>query len=123
MTRINCIPPQELHSKHLIAEYRELPRVFKLARPIQDAPKQYVLGTGHVKFFYDKLVYLHKRQQQLVDEMKRRGFKPNFDPKTLQSMAANKYHSLYNDWIPDEEAQALNRARIAERLLTMGEKI
>ena len=123
MTRINCIPPQELHDKHLIAEYRELPRIFKLARPCNDAPEKYVLGTGHMKFFYNKLVYLHKRQQQLVDEMKRRGFKPNFDPSTLMSMTANKYHKLYNDWVPDEEAMALNRSRIANRLLATGEKI
>ena len=31
MTRINCIPVEELSTPHLIAEYRELPRVFALA--------------------------------------------------------------------------------------------
>ena len=31
MTRINCVPVEELHQKHLVAEYRELPRVFRLA--------------------------------------------------------------------------------------------
>jgi deoxyribonuclease (pyrimidine dimer) len=122
MTRINCIPVEELHDKHLLAEYRELPRVFKLARPCKDIPEQYVLGTGHVKFFYNKLVYCHKRQQQLVDEMKRRGFKPTFDPKTLTMPSANKYDSLYNDWIPDQAAIDLNRHRINERLLSMGVK-
>lgn len=123
MTRINCIPVEELHDKHLLAEYRELPRVFKLAKPGVTIPDEYVLGQGHVKFFYDKLVYLHKRQQQIVDEMKRRGFKPKFDPKFLQTMEANKHHCLYNDWVPTPEAIALNRARIAQRLIQMGEKI
>ncbi|ENT03393.1 hypothetical protein C038_02848 [Brucella sp. 63/311] len=32
MTRINCIPPAELTGPHLVAEYRELPRVFALVR-------------------------------------------------------------------------------------------
>jgi deoxyribonuclease (pyrimidine dimer) len=32
MTRINLVPPQELHRKHLIAEIRELPRIMTLAR-------------------------------------------------------------------------------------------
>lgn len=55
MTRINCVPVEELTDKHLLAEYRELPRIFNLARAVEDAPTEYVLGTGHMKFFYDKL--------------------------------------------------------------------
>ena len=73
MTRINLVPPSELHDKHLLAEYRELPRVFKLARPCDDIPEKYCLGTGHVKFFYNKLEFLYKRQCQLCEEMKRQG--------------------------------------------------
>ena len=75
MTRINLIPPSELCDKHLIAEMHELPRVFRLARPCPDAPKQYTLGKGHVKFFYDKIAFLHGRFIALVDEMLNRGFK------------------------------------------------
>ena len=30
MTRINCVPVTELHDRHLVAEYRELPRCFAL---------------------------------------------------------------------------------------------
>ena len=32
MTRINCIAPALLNNKHLLAEYRELPRVFGLVK-------------------------------------------------------------------------------------------
>jgi len=35
MTRINLIPPEELHYKHLVAEYREITRVPTLARKAQ----------------------------------------------------------------------------------------
>lgn len=78
MTRINCIPPAELTGPHLIAEYRELPRVFALVKAaIQRGetttdrrnPPAYTLGTGHVRFFYMRLGYLAKRQASLVAEM------------------------------------------------------
>lgn len=111
MTRINCIPVTELTREHLVAEYRELPRVFKLAR-VCPVPPEYVLGKGHVTFFYNKLAWCQRRQGQLVDEMKRRGYKPNFDASTLPTAEPG----LYGDWVPDERAMSLNRVRIKERL-------
>lgn len=32
MTRINLLPPAQLADQHLIAEYRELPRIFTLVK-------------------------------------------------------------------------------------------
>lgn len=111
MTRINCIPVTELTREHLLAEYRELPRVFRLARVCR-VPAEYVLGKGHVTFFYNKLAWCQRRQAELVCEMKRRGYKPNFEADTLPRAAAE----LYGDWVPDDRAMSLNRARIRERL-------
>lgn len=115
MTRINCVPVEELHYKHLVAEYRELPRVFALARITKRAPAQYTLGTGHVLFFYDKLGWLYARQWQLYDEMKRRGYNPSFNPKTLHEDYGWRKRHLWYDWTPTPEAIALNRQRIKER--------
>lgn len=119
MTRINCVPPAELHDKHLLAEYRELPRVFKLAysaymRGEDPAtyPQEYLLGKGHVKFFYPRLWYLRKRFRLLCREMRARGFKPNYsDPVAVPPMP----RSWQQDWEPTAEALALNRQRIKER--------
>jgi len=116
MTRINCIPVEELHNKHLVAEYRELPRIFKLARQCSDAPDEYVLGAGHVKFFYNKLKYLYDRQCQLVNEMLVRGYKPTYDPQTLLDEWQPIKSDLWNDWLPTQEAMTINRQRIADRL-------
>ena len=121
MTRINCIPPQELTREHLVAEYRELPRTFKLAVAWHDRdgrldtiPPTYRLGTGHVKFFYDKLGYLLDRQLSLIAEMLRRGYTPQHtDP---YPMVADAPSCLLNDWTPTDEAMASNRERIAARL-------
>jgi deoxyribonuclease (pyrimidine dimer) len=111
MTRINCIPPQELTDKHLIAEYRELPRIYKLSRHCDDVPESYKLGTGHIKFFYDKGEYLRKRfEDQIVPEMRARGFKTNFTKYRKHGKGLN------NDWKPTGEAMLINRIRIAERL-------
>ena len=124
MTRINCIPPSELTRQHLVAEYRELPRVFGMVlgmveRGVTDPslaviPPTYRMGTGHMKFFVDKLGYLVKRQKALIAEMQARGYQPNHtDPDSLLANIPVSYHG---DWEPTDEALAISRARIQERL-------
>lgn len=123
MTRINCIPPAQLSGPHLVAEYRELPRVFALARAAISRgerpddprnPKDYTLGTGHVRFFYGRLGYLAKRQASLVAEMKSRGYDPKFtQTDELLDGIPEEWRS---DWTPTQQAVAINRKRIEERL-------
>ena len=123
MTRINCIPVQELTDKHLLAEYYELPRVFTLAKKaydrddIKNIPPTYTLGKGHVRFFYDKLEYLYSRFLDLSNELNERGVNLSY---TKFIGAENKYFacdvSICNDWQPTEEAMEINRERIKERL-------
>jgi deoxyribonuclease (pyrimidine dimer) len=123
VTRINCIPPSELVGQHLVAEYRELPRIFALVRAAiargerPDDPRnplEYRLGAGHVRFFYSRLGYLAKRQADLVTEMKARGYQPTFTD--TESLLDGFPPAWCADWQPTEEALAANRARIADRL-------
>lgn len=125
MTRINCIPPAELTGPHLVAEYRELPRLFGLVRMAiargetpQDPrnPPSYVLGKGHVRFFYPRLGYLQRRQAALIAEMQARGFAPGFT--RVDHLLEGIPEIWCADWQPPPEAQALNRERIAARLAT-----
>ncbi len=79
MTRINTgISAQELPDKLLLAELREIkriPNVIKSGRyNMAGQPKEFTLGTGHVKFFYDKLEYLLERYNNLRWEALYRGF-------------------------------------------------
>lgn len=122
MTRINCIPVTELSDKHLVAEYRELPRVFGLVtKAIQRGerpddprnPTEYTLGKGHVRFFYPRLGYCERRFQALAQEMVRRGMKPQYG-HVLRSWE-NVTRGFYEDWTPTPAAQALNRQRIADK--------
>lgn len=129
MTRINCVPPSELHKKHLMAEYYELPRVFGNVRQLiekgkdpaaVEAPEEYTLGVGHMKFFYMRLGYCLDRQAELILEMMARGMKPSMTD--LKGLAKGIPDYCFGVWQPDEKALALNRARIAERLETMAAK-
>lgn len=116
MTRINCVPPQELSRQHLLAEWRELPRVFALAaraaqRPSPPFPAAYTLGTGHVRFFYPRLGWCTERWRALREEMLRRGYAPGYDSPPRADVPP----SWHEGWSPDAAALALNRSRIAER--------
>ena len=79
MTRINVgILPAELPSKLLLAEHREIKRIPNNVRlgkvNFKDIPSKFTLGTGHVKFFYNKLGYLKDRYEKIYDECIARGF-------------------------------------------------
>lgn len=128
MTRINCVPVEELTLRHLVAEYRELPRVFALARQAwargespDDArnPEAYTLGAGHVRFFYTRLGWCRKRHRQLIDEMLRRGYHPTFlaAPAVSAEFGPAVRPEWWRDWEPTPAALSLNRARICARLL------
>jgi deoxyribonuclease (pyrimidine dimer) len=122
MTRINVIDPTLLSNRHLLAEYRELPRVFGLVRAAQKrgerpqtlkAPSTYTLGTGHVKFFYTRLQWLLNRQRSLILECQSRGFNiQHTDPSAL----VDDLNPLWlNDWTPTETDKQKNIDRINAR--------
>lgn len=121
MTRINCVPPSELSGKHLVAEYRELPRIFTLSQSMAergeappDAAAPYRLGSGHMKSFSGRLHYLDARFDALVIEMLRRGYHPAFRelPDTVNQIPEAYWH----DWEPTEADKALCRGRLRERM-------
>lgn len=129
MTRINLIPVHELTRLHLIAEYRELPRVFQLAHNAhirhgdckggwkKNQPATYVMGKGHMTFFYDKLAFLSDRHQELVSEMLRRGYVPTMT-ESLRSQWCDQFPMSYwqQSWKPSQAEIAISRARIKARL-------
>lgn len=140
MTRINLIHPATLTDKHLLAEYRELPRIFQLAynaysRNLQmkagksgislyncakrwehKQPKEYTLGTGHVTFFYDKLTFLANRQKQIVAECLHRGFQIQFTDCLFEQWRDKIPAYMWKDYKPTSEAIAINLERINKRL-------
>ena len=123
MTRINLVRPSELSDQHLVAEYREIFMVGSaLQRSIksrtwertkEQLPKEFTLNIGHVKFFYNKGKYLHKRYLDIIDEMKSRGMAPNPERKFKKEQWPIE---LYQDCEPKEKDIELIRKRIQEKI-------
>ena len=116
MTRINAgILPQRLSNQHLLAEHREIKRIPNLITKgrynLEGQPEKFCLGTGHVKFFYDKLGYLFARYQSLYQECKRRGFQVQDWSGAWEGVPP----SLMNGWIPEEWVTQQVEERIRER--------
>lgn len=110
MTRINVVPVEELSDQHLIAEYRELPRILKQNINISGAPLMYCLGKNHMKWasFHGK--YCANRYQDLIIEMLYRGFHPRFTADGLLCRPSAI------DYEPCQIDIAINRQRIKEKV-------
>ena len=116
MTRINVgILPKELSNKHLIAEHREIKRIpnciAKGKYNMDGQPDIFKLGTGHVKFFYDKLSYLKDRYKMLYMECVRRGF----NVQNYIGAWDNIPEELMGNYQPTEEDRKIIQQRIKER--------
>lgn len=120
MTRINCgIKPYELCDKHLLAESREIKRIPNVVSKgkynINKIPKEFKLGEGHVSFFYDKLLYLKNRYEEIYLECKDRGFNVTYFGNAWDKIP----NKLMNDYKPSEKDRQIVLERINERLKTM----
>ena len=117
MTRINvAIPPEELNTRHLLAEHRELKRIPNVVSRgrynLKNTPKEFTLGKGHVAFFYDKLLYLKNRYEELYKECKNRNFNISYYGNAWDNIPEH----LMNDYIPTERDEHIIRQRIKEKL-------
>lgn len=123
MTRINLIPVENLTKKHLIAEYREIPRISSFIKKSLNSnsgkldysriPEKFKFGQGHIFFFYNKGKYLYQRYENIVNEMKKRGI--NINPKFKQYPKIHKI-SLLEDWIPTKEEIDISKERIMNKI-------
>lgn len=117
MTRINCgIPPLELTGPHLIAEHREIKRIPNAIKKgkynMNGIPETFRLGTGHVKFFYNKLLYLKNRYIEIYNECLNRGYNVTNYLDAWDDLPED----LMNDYTPTDYDRKIIRARIKERL-------
>ena len=71
------------------------------------------MGSGNVKFFYDKIGFLKIRHTAIKNELLRRGFNIacNYD-----GLFDGIPDSLMNEWTPSLEDVDLSRERINEKL-------
>jgi deoxyribonuclease (pyrimidine dimer) len=127
--RINIIPPIELMDQHLMAEIREIKMLPKsLVRSLKskngvnwdNLPKEYTMGKGHGKFFYNKLHFIENRFYDLLNEAKKRGF--NLSDKTKSLYDKNYDYTeviksvMQCNFTPTPAALEVNRKRIKQRI-------
>jgi len=114
MVRVNIINPKKLSDQHLVAEYLEIMMLVGYVRnfpSFEGIPDNYTLGTGHIKFFKNKLSYLKKRYELIKSEMIKRGFVAN---KKLSLVGFSKKY--YNDWKPEKKDFEIIKLRIADKI-------
>ena len=117
MTRINLIPVSELTDQHLLAEHRELKRIPNLIKSwkynLENIPDQFVLWTWHVKFFYNKLLFLKLRYIELHQECLKRWFNVMNYIESFQGLPSE----LMNNYEATQEAIKLSQSRIDEKII------
>ena len=116
MTRINVgIRPVELSNKHLLAEHREIKRIPNVISKgkfnMENIPDKFKLGSGHVKFFYNKMKYLKNRYEMLYTECLRRNFNVTYYGNCWDNVPI----SLMNDYTESENDRIIIQNRIEEK--------
>jgi len=126
MTRINTISPQYLSDQHLLVEIHEIPRVPTLAlkrlrkgTSIDASDRKYTLGSGHVIFFYDKILYLWQRINALNAEAIARGFDNKLrEDDGRWSEIRDKYPQAWNNWNETRDAKIENLSRLNAKIIS-----
>lgn len=116
MTRINLVPVYELSDSWLLAEYRELPRCIKQNINTDNAPKYYCLGTGHMKWARQHILFLLDRYREICNEMQYRGFTINYPYQKLLEWTYNNVNkALINPYIVTSDDLNINKQRLIEK--------
>lgn len=120
LTRVNLVPVDELTDQHLFAEYRELPRILTNVRQLIDKgksvddiniPNVFTFGKGHMTFFYNKLVFLKRRHEELITELFDRGV------YHLSIYDSINISEIPEEWCEDYEPEVRDIRLSRERLL------
>ena len=116
MVRVNIINPKNLTDQHLIAEYKEIIMLIGYVKnnpgtSLDKIPKHYLLGSGHILFFKNKLGYLKNRFNKIKKEMKKRGFKANRNINISQFS-----EKLKKDWHASEKDKKIIKKRLIQRV-------
>jgi deoxyribonuclease (pyrimidine dimer) len=116
--RCNCgVNPKYLTDSWLIAEQVELLMIPGMLRrlnyePKSPIPNKFKMGTGHMLFWVNKIIYLKNRHAEVKKEVARRGFKV-----TDKSINLSEFPDKYlQDWKPNQDDTNILRERLIWKL-------
>lgn len=126
MTRINLIDPKYLADQHAMAEWREMTRIPTLLRDTlqkksrneinRSIPSEYTMGTGHVKFFLDKMKFLRDRYVKITEELQARGYSLTLTKTADEIFFLGIDKEFCLDYNPDLKSVKINVERILTRI-------
>lgn len=124
MTRINLVEVEDLADQHLFAEWREIARIPTAATKAYNAycginfsensSFEYVFGTGHVRFFYNKIAFIKERYDRLTEELLKRNF--NITIRDSSIFDNVPYPLVRYPWTPSRKEIELSINRISSKL-------
>jgi len=122
--RCNLVSPKLLTDQHLFAEFRELKMIVPALRRslkthtvdevLSDIPLTFTLGKGHMKFWYNKLLYLSERHRDIQIELVNRHY--NFKPFSLLHDTEDLDSQFFRLWAPTTTDFNVIQARIVDRI-------
>ena len=117
MIKINVISVEYLSDQWLLAEYRELPRVIKQNISINDAPTEYCLGRGHVKWAKKHSRWLMRRYLDITWELQFRGFNTKYPFYKLYEKYETEYYTKECDnfYKVSKHDIEINQTRLIEK--------
>jgi deoxyribonuclease (pyrimidine dimer) len=108
-----------------MAEWRELKmvpaalrkslRTRTLEQIMDSIPPKYVLGKGHITFWYNKLTFLTERYSLLTTELLARGYNLKYRGG-FEQFTKDLPKSFFGDYFPTLAEIELSRTRIAEKI-------
>lgn len=123
--RGNLVPVIELMDQHLMAEWRELKMVPAALRKslrsrsvekiLDSIPPSYVLGKGHITFWYNKLTFLTDRYALLTTELLARGYNLQYRGG-FETFTKDLPKVFFNQYFPTTAEIEISRARILEKI-------
>jgi deoxyribonuclease (pyrimidine dimer) len=125
MTRISIVDPIYLADQHVFADIREGNRlgnlydsyINRIRKGIKEEPlpEKFTLGKGHVRFFYNKGLFLEKRFNSLLEEYNKRGRGKPYSFPFRNTW--NENSKDYSDWKPNDADLKLIKSRLRERIM------
>jgi hypothetical protein len=76
-------------------------------------PENFTLGKGHINFLKPRLLYLHRRHEEVKKEMTNRGFK--CDILSITRETGSEF--FWKDWNPTIDDSIKIRQRLVDKIL------
>lgn len=127
MTIIRPIPLSKFSDKLLLNALGEEPRILnsvlkRIEKGItfDDIPEHFTLGTGHLRYFFNRCKWIYKHYLELRSEYYNR-FNKHYSKDHLR-MVTERYQKIFdlkpylcNDWLVTKEAEEMVLERMLDR--------